>query len=83
VLALLQGAGPMIHAMGQHPQNSAVQAAGSTALRALAQTGGLGMAADNADNAVMALRHACAANAGNPEVETPACMALGLIMGAR
>lgn len=80
VLALLQGAGPMIHAMGQHPQNAAVQAAGSTALRALAQTGGLQLPADNA---VMALRHACAACAGNPEVETPACMALGLIMGAR
>jgi len=80
LLAQLQGAGPMIHAMGQHPQNAAVQAAGSNALRALAQTGGLTLPADNA---VMALRHACAACAGNPEVETPACMALGLIMGAR
>jgi len=80
VLALLQGSAPMIHAMGQHPQNAAVQAAGSTALRALAQTGGLSLPADNA---VMALRHACAVCAGNPEVETPACMALGLIMGAR
>jgi hypothetical protein len=80
VLALLQGPAPMIHAMGQHPQNAAVQAAGSTALRALVQTGGLQLPADNA---VMALRHACAACAGNPEVETPATMALGLIMGAR
>jgi hypothetical protein len=80
VLAMVQGSSPVVHAMGQHPQSAAVQAAGSHALRTLAQSGGIQLPADNA---VMALRHACTACAGNPEVETPACAALGLIMGAR
>lgn len=78
-LAVLQGADPVIHAMTQHPQSCAVQAAGSTALRTLVQTGRLQLPAESA---VAALQRACASCAGKPEVETPASMALGLLMGA-
>lgn len=79
-LALLQGSDPVIHAMNKHPECCAVQAAGSNALRTLVQTGRLHLPAENA---VAALQRACASCAGNAEVEAPASMALGLLMGAR
>ena len=77
LLALLDGAGHAVAAMQRAPGRRSVQNAGCLALRSLVQLQRLQDEAVEA--AVASLRNACQHHANDPDVETPAMHALGLL----
>lgn len=77
-LTLLQGPRIAVLAMNRCPGSRAVQAAGCAALRDAVQRG---MLDAHCEEAREALRKACRICEDEPEVETAACVALGLLGG--